>query len=65
MYTREVGCLISQTIWKPFLLERNVNNNVREVRSLCMKGIFEKYAWVHVPLAIIMKTLSVDIILCN
>ncbi len=41
MQTREVGCLMSQTIWKPFLRKRNVNNNVCEVRSLCMEGIFE------------------------
>ncbi len=29
--------------------EENVNDNVCEVRSLRMEGIFEKYFWVHVP----------------
>ncbi len=48
---------MSQTIWKPFLMKRNVNNNVCEVRSLCMEGIFKIYVWVHVPLAVVMNTL--------
>ncbi len=46
-----------QTMWKPFWMKKNVNNNVYEVRSLCMEGIFEKYSWVHVPLAVVIKTL--------
>ncbi len=57
MHTREVGCLMSQTIWKPFLRKRNVNNNVCEVQSLCIEGIFEKYVWVHIPVALVMKAL--------
>ncbi len=55
--TKEVGCLMSKMIWKPFWMKKNVNNNVCEVRSLCMEGIFEKYFWVHVPLAVVIKTL--------
>ncbi len=47
---------VPNNIWKPFLIKRNVNSNVCEVRSLCMDGIFEKYAWVHLPMAVVMET---------
>ncbi len=39
------------------MMKRNVNNNVCELRSLCMEGIFHKYAWIQVLLAVVMKIL--------
>ncbi len=56
MHASEVECLMSQSICKPFWMKKTINNNVCEVRSICMQGIFEKYSWVHVPIAVVFKT---------
>ncbi len=37
--------------------EGKCKQHVLEVRSLCMQGIFGKYARVHVPLAVVMNAL--------
>ncbi len=39
-------------------MKKKVNNNVCEVQSLCLEGIFEKCSCVHVPLAVVSKTLK-------